>query len=149
LPPTAGPTAQVRIEGTQFVGASSMRAVYYRNGKCDEYAVLGNISALTSTKSDAGTSIPKKVTPEEGAYFDRIIEANQETNITIRGYTSYSRCFTQFSFLAEPGKMYRIHLLLQGGMCFAQGEQITLIDNQIQLNQITLRPQKNSCATGF
>ncbi len=148
-PPESGEKSKIRIEASQFASLSSMRAVYYKNGSCDEPYVLGFISGISTTESDPGADTPGNKNLKSGTYFERIISSHDETNITMQGHIFGSICSIPFSFSAKPDENYRLHYFWQGSKCHITIERLILNDKGIEFLPIEVQAQKSPCATGF
>lgn len=149
ISPVDGGRSHIRLEAGQFAAASSMRAVYYKNGSCDEPYILGYISGLSVTQSDPSASVPGREGLKEGSYFERVIGAGDDVNITIQGNYFGYYCSLPFSFAAEPGGKYRLDYLWKNNKCYINVDRVSVLNERIDFSRVEVKTQKNPCATGF
>lgn len=151
-PPPGSEIAQLRISADQFFGllGGSVRAVYYRDGRCDKPEVLAVISKIHTSKSDATTLLPAMTAAEADTTVDRIIETNTPINITMFSVRPGYVCTLPLTFKAEANQAYRLRFNWDYDEKKCKAEA-TLLDASSPIHgvRVPVVKQTNECKTGL
>lgn len=151
-PPPGSDTAELRISADQFFGlmGGSVRAVYYREGRCDKPEVMAVISKIHTSKSTPTALLPPMTPTEADTTVDRIVEANAPIHITLFSAKPGHTCSLPMTFSAEPKKAYQVRFYWDwtAMKCKADVAVFDPVSSSVA-GRAPVAKQQNECKTGM